>query len=104
MLQYLANPPTDPEAANYYKPPQQQQQPPPAQWGPPSAGYTNQGQGYNQGSYNGAPGYNGGYNGQMPQGPPGIPMYNARDEQVPGYSGFPNPHPDEKNPFEDVKV
>ena len=111
--QYLANPPTDPEAANFYKPPQQQQQSPPAQWGPPSAGYANQG--YNNQGYNAYQGYNGqsyngaaaGYNAQMPQGPPpGLPLYNARDEQVPGYgvgTGFPNPH-DEKNPFEDVKV
>ncbi|KIP04872.1 hypothetical protein PHLGIDRAFT_25387 [Phlebiopsis gigantea 11061_1 CR5-6] len=117
---YLANPPSDPEAANFYKPPQQQS--PPAQWGPPSAGYTNQGYGgapsYNaQAGYGGAPGYNGaaqagynsapGYSGPGPQGPPpGLPLYNARDEQVPGYgAGFPNPHTtDEKSPFEDVKV
>lgn len=128
---YLANPPSDPEAANYYQqPPQmQQQQPTGGQWGPPSAGYgarpsynseqsnySGQQQGYNgqQQGYNGQPqGYNQqqqqqGFNG--PQGytnntqMPAVPMYNARDEQVPGYHGFPTAHTDEKNPFEDVKV
>ena len=89
---------------------QQQPQPPVAQWGPPSAGYTNQGygnQGYNQ-NYNQS--YNQDYGNnsvQMPQGPaPGaVPLYNARDERVPAYTGFPTAHAsDEKNPFEDVKV
>ncbi|GJE95464.1 hypothetical protein PsYK624_116480 [Phanerochaete sordida] len=87
---YLANPPVDPAASQFYQQPQsqqqqqqQQQQQPEGQWGPPSAGWGNR------------TGY-----GSEAQ----VPLYNGRDERVPGYAGMPVAQPDEKNPFEDVKV
>lgn len=83
--QYLANPPTDPAASQYYQQPPQQ---PAGQWGPPSAGYSPQ-----------PP-----YGSDMAQAPGSVPMYNAHDERVPSYSGMPVSQMDEKNPFEDVKV
>ena len=80
--QYLANPPIDPGAADYYKEGQSQQDNT-GPWGPPSAYPAN----------------------ESSQAPGAVPLYNARDERVPPYSGMASAVDyREKGQFEEVKV